>query len=56
MYIYIFFFLHICQDNLFFIVDKMCYMLRNNKNADGRIQADRKEDGTQKDTILDSFW
>lgn len=51
-----FFFLHICQDNLFFIVDKMCYMLRNNKNADGRIQADRKEDGTQKDTILDSFW
>lgn len=35
---------------------KMCYMLRNNKNADGRIQADRKEDGTQKDTILDSFW
>lgn len=48
--------LHICQYNLFFIVDKMCYILRNSKNADGRIQADRKEDGTQTDTILDSCW
>lgn len=54
--IYIFFFYIFARIIFFFIVDKMCYMLRNNKNADGRIQADRKEDGTQKDTILDSFW
>lgn len=52
----VYLFLHICQDNLFFIVDKMCYILRNSKNADRRIQDDRKEDGTQTDTILDSFW
>lgn len=51
-----FFFYIFARIIFFFIVDKMCYMLRNNKNADGRIQADRKEDGTQKDTILDSFW
>lgn len=41
---------------IFFIVDKMCYMLKNSEKADGSIQADRKENRTQKDTISDSFW
>lgn len=34
----------------------MCYLLKNSKMTEGRIEFDRKDDGTKEESSVDSVW